>query len=154
MKNSNVSLLDKEQIVVRMFDSENDAQRVVLVGSDGQQIAESIKDSLKDLKIEFPKINNQSEVKTVYIPDPKIFEVPVIIKEVQIQEIEKPIIITEIKVIEIEKPVVVPEVKIIEIEKHIIIKQSEPMTNLIKYILIIQTIAILARVFLEVIHLK
>ncbi len=118
MKNRNLSLLDREQIAIRLFDGEQDAQRVILVGSD---IAESIKESLKDLKIEVksqPQILAQPEIKTI--------EIPTIIKEVEIKEIEKVIVVPEYRLIEIEKPVIIKEVQVIEVEKAII--QTEVKT--------------------------
>ncbi len=90
----------------------NDAQRVIVVGKDGLEIAETIKESLKDLKIE----TKQSD-------KIQIIEVPKIITEYK--EIEKIIPVIEYKVIEIEKLVIVKEIQIIEIEKPIIINQSQ-----------------------------
>lgn len=111
MKNRNLSLLDKEQIAVRIFDDEQDAQRVILVGSD---IAETIKEGLKDFKIEVVQ-----QDKTTF-PEYKIqtIEIPTIVKEIEIKEIEKQVIVTEYKFIE--KPIIVKEIQIIEVEKAVV----------------------------------
>lgn len=148
MKNNNLTLLDTNQIQVLQHDSENDAQRVIIIGDTGKDIVKSIKDGLKDLKLD---VNfSQEEPKGGFHLER--IEIPTIVKEIEIIEIEKPIVITEIKVIEIERPVIVPEVRIIEIEKQILVKESEPMSTFIKYVLVIQTLAVVARVFFEIIH--
>jgi hypothetical protein len=149
MKNTNLSLLDSEQMTRQEHDITYDAKRVVIVGDTGKQIAESIKDGLKDLKIDLPKEERQEKI--VYIPEPKIIEVPVIVKEIDIREIEKPIIITEVKIVEIEKPIIVPEIKVVEIEKQVIVKEFIDLPLFIKYTLIAQAIATVVMALISII---
>lgn len=140
MKNDKISLLDKEQIAVRIFDESNDAQRVILVGSDGRSIAEgissSVKDALKDIKIEVkePTITTQ-QLPTQAASNPLVIKIPyqTIIKETEIVSIDKPIIIPEIKFIEIEKPIIVTEIKIIEVP--VIVKELKPFPKTIIWLL-------------------
>lgn len=117
MKNSNLSLLDREQAAMRMFDEKHDAQRVILVDGD---IAETIKESLKDLKIEIKATQDQATMLPSLIPQVQVIEIPTIIKEIEVREIEKQILIPEYKLIEIEKPIIVKEIQIIEVEKAIV----------------------------------
>lgn len=152
MKNDNLSLLDNDQIIKREHDQDHDAKRVVIVGGDGKQIADSIKEGLKDLKIEIPASNQEVQEKVVYIPEPRVLEIPTIVKQIEIREIEKPVVMTEVKIVEVERPIIVPEVRIIEVEKQVIVKQSEPMSTFIKTVLILQTLAVMARVFFEIVH--
>lgn len=167
MKNKNISMLDTEQMNRQEHDAMADAKRVVIVGGDGHQIAESIKQSLKDLKIEVSQDQVVDAIKGIKFPElpPPIgspaltsemrierIEVPTIIKEIEYRtiEIEKPVYITETKTIEI--PVVVPEVKIIEIEKQVVVVESkivDSSSNLVKALLVVQTIAILFSLFLR-----
>lgn len=170
MKNNNLTLLDPNQIQQLQYDQDHDAQRVIIVGDNGsRQIADTIKESLKDIKIEIPEQKQQESL---------IISVPTIVKEIEIREVEKTILIPDYKVFEVEKTIVIPQIKIVEIEKPIIVpeyrtietpiivreqqierievpvivKQNEPMSTFIKTILIIQTLGVLARVFFEIIR--
>jgi hypothetical protein len=166
MKNKNRSNLDHNQVVMHMFDSEHDAQRVIIVGGDSAQIAESIKESLKDLKVEISQDKVVEAIQNIKMPDYTTaavmpqqaevrierIEVPTIIQHTEYKtiEIEKPIYITETKTVEI--PVVVPEVKIIEVEKQVIVVEQkivDSSSSLVKALLVIQTIAILFSLFLR-----
>ncbi len=145
MKNQNLTLLDRDQVTILEHDQANDAKRVIIVGGDGAQIAESIKESLKDIKVDFKldeeKIRgllNEFKPAPAVLPEHTIvpvehtkiekIEVPVIIKETEFQVIEKPIVVKEV------------ELKIIEIEKPVFIYQPSE-TLLIKCLLVIQVAA-------------
>lgn len=150
MKNNKVSLLDRDQITSRLYDEENDAQRVILVGSDMSGLADTIKSSLEaslsNMKVDLatPAAPAQREI--------QIVEIPVVVKEIEIREIEKPIVVekpqvitverpvitTKTEIVQVEKPVVVTEHKIIELEKHII------DAGLLKALLVVQTVSLLA----------
>jgi hypothetical protein len=163
MKNVNISLLDQEQMSRQEHDALHDAKRVIIVGGDGAQIADSIKESLKNLKM-----NGSEQPNTVYIPDIRVLEVPKIIKEIEFKEIEKPVVVTELKIVEIERPTVVtelriveiekpiflPQIEIIEVEKPIIVKELEPISMHLKILLVAQTLALIARFVLDIIHFK
>lgn len=156
MKNKNISMLDAEQMGRQEHDGLHDAKRVLIVGGDGSQIADSIKESLKDLKLELSQDQVVEAIKNIKMPEfPKEYgspalmipevrieriEIPTIVKEIEYRtlEIEKPVYITETKIVEVEKPVVVPEVNIID-----------SSSNLMKALLVIQTIAILFSLFLH-----
>lgn len=120
--------LDNDQIVRYSYDPEHQAQRVVLTGDFG--IAEAIKSSLKDIKIDVG-VNNNPEPSTVQVIEvPKIIQVTetkiqvvevekqIILKEIEYREIEKPVIIRETEVIRVEVPIVQKEIQIIEIDKQ------------------------------------
>jgi hypothetical protein len=117
-KNEKLTLLDNSQILRSTFDEENNAQRVILIGSDGFQITESIKESLKDLKIEV--IATEQQKIPFIAPEIKIIEIPKIIKELEIREVEKVILVPEYRVIEIETPIIVKELQIVEVEKLVL----------------------------------
>lgn len=141
-KNPNRSLLDLHQIQNLMFDTENDAQRVVIVGgmSDGGQVV-------------VQQAPQQPQVITV--PQIERVEIPVIVKELEIKEVQVPFIQQETKIIEIEKLVFVPEIKVVEVEKPVVItqvqyKELEPKMEGIKKIifgiLAIQVLSIITQI--------
>ena len=118
--------LDSQQIPRYTFDEENNAVRVVLAGDFG--IAEAIKDNLKDIKVDITQQNDPKsiEVRVDNTPGPiQKIEVPGIIKETEIKEIQVPQIVLqkEVEIITIEKPIVVTEYK--EIQVPIIVKEKE-----------------------------
>jgi|SRR5271165_5556809 len=151
-KNENLSLLDIHQMSHLMFDEKNDAQRVILVGGDGKQIADSIKESLKDLKIDvnIPEIKQQ-EIQQV---EPLVLKIPyqTVVKELEIKEIEKIVFVPEVKIVEIEKPIIVTEVKIIEVEKTVIVKELEHLPNILIWLLGVQTFISFVSLVLTIIH--
>lgn len=131
MKNNNLSQLDHNQMVQKMFDAQTDSQRVSIVGGDkieltidSDKIAGAVKEGLS--QINWNKEQKQESVqqlitqieKNVFIPqlEIKTIEVPVIIKEIEYREIEKPIYIE--KIITIEKPIVIKEIEFREIIKQ------------------------------------
>lgn len=128
MKNTTLTQLDNSQISKRIFDEENDAQRVVIVSGqvpdvkvdiDASDITNAILKGLEGFKPNSGEINRQAGVKSTI----ERIEVPVIIKEMTIERVEVPVIVKEIEYREIKIPVEV--VKIVEIEKPTIIKQQE-----------------------------
>ncbi len=137
MKNNNLSLLDTNQIVQKMFDSEKDAQRVSIVGGekfelsiDSDKIANAVKEGLSNFKfmpentakLDIPT-QIQSIEKNVFIPqiEIKTIEVPVIVKEIEYREIEKPVYIE--KIVTIEKPIYIE--KPVYVEKQVVVKELE-----------------------------
>lgn len=102
-KNEKLTLLDNPQILRHMFDEENDAQRVIVVGSD---IAKAVKEGLKDLKIEVNPEWSKEWNKIIPYVQPVTLE-PKIIKEIEFKEIEK--------VVYIEKPIIQTEIRVIEV---------------------------------------
>lgn len=128
-KNLHITSLDLHQMQLRALDSDNDAQRVVVVGQelniDSSMLKEAIAEGLKDIKVNVSS-ESSSQKETLVIEVPTIIketiieriEIPQIVYETKIVEVEKPVIITEIKIVEIEKPIIVTEVKFIEITKE------------------------------------
>lgn len=152
MKNRNISLLDEHQMAQRVFDEDQDAQRVTIVGMAdlGQSIANSIKESLGSIKaapelghynhieykeIKIPEIIKETDVQIVYVPQTVI----------EYREIEKPVIVTEIKVVEIEKPVIVKEIQVIEVPMII----TESSSKKIELLMFAQTVVL---IILSLIH--
>ena len=116
MKNNNVSNLDSYMMQNRTFNPEKDSIRVEVV--DGITLnAESI---------------NIPEMK---FPEQKVIEVPVIVKEAEVHQVNVPVIVKETQVIEVPKiiteyktievPVIVHELKVVEIVKPVVIKETE-----------------------------
>lgn len=151
MKNTNISLLDVAQIQVQTFDSVHDAQRVILVGSDGQQIANAVKDALMNLKVEVNALTPAPLSSPIPQIDPLVIKIPyqTVVKETEFVTIEKPIIVYEYKTIEIEKPIIIREIEIREIEKQVIVKEYEHKPTLLTGLLMIQT---LATIILSIMH--
>ena len=134
MKNSNISNLDPYMMQNHNFDAAKDAIRVSVV--DGITLnTESI--ILPELKL----------------PEQKVVQVPVIVKEPEIHTISVPVVVKEYEKIEVpvivketeyktvEVPVIVPEVK--WIEKPVIIKeiQYKELPTIVKACLIVQALA-------------
>lgn len=125
----------------RMYDEDNDAQRVVLVGGNFELTPE----------IKFPE-QRQIEIKEI--------QIPVIVKEVEIREIEKPVIIKEIEIRQIENtkvvvqekiqtveiPVVVKEQLLQTIEKPIIVEKFSEVSKLLNRVVLLQTLVIIGLV--------
>lgn len=153
-KNPNISLLDPHQVTLQEHDAHSDAKRVVIVGASG--IAESIKEGLKDLKIDIapaaPQVTQALAPQIITVPEYKIIEVPttVVIKEIEYRELEKPVIVPEIRVIEVEKPVFIKEIEYREIEKQVIVYEKAEIPTYVKYLLLIHTIA---NVIISLVHI-
>jgi len=147
MKNNNLTQLDTDQIHKRKFDDNLDADRVVLVGGDNiritvdtDQITNSIKDGLKNIKIDQKESNIQIIEKNVFIPQIEIREIEkqVIVKEIEYRTIEVIKYIEVPKIIEYEKPIVVQEIKTIEVLKD----RDYPF--ILKFAAILQAVSIVA----------
>lgn len=83
-------------------------------------------------------------------PELQKIEVPIIIKEYEIKtiEIEKPVYITKTEYVEV--PVIVKQTDIIEIEKPIIIVQKEIKNiNLLLILNLLAIISIIAKIFIK-----
>ncbi len=108
-----MTLRDPNQIVSEEHDELNNAKRVIIVGGE-----------MPEFKV--------GQVSTGGFTPPEVIkiEVPVIVKELEIKEIEKqiPIISTELKIEKIEVPVLVKEIHVEKIEVPIIIKEYEKIT--------------------------
>jgi hypothetical protein len=120
--------LDSKEIPRYTYDEDKNAQRVVLVGDFG--IAESIKESLKDLKIDLPTpqihdTHRAPEIVEKYIPGPvQTIEVPVIVRETQFKDV--PVIIKETEYKEISVPTIVKETEFRDVP--VLIKETEIRT--------------------------
>lgn len=125
-----ISQYDPAQITRMGFDDSKQAHRVVIEGSS------VVIPELKIPEIKFPD-NLEIHNKVIEI----IKEVPVIVREIEIREIEKPIVVIqkEVQVVEIikevpvinevtkiefiEKPIIIPQIEVKTIEKPIIIEK-------------------------------
>lgn len=107
-----LSTYDSDQIEKYCFDEENTAKRVVIVGGDFK---------LPEVKLD------TSDIKFPAIPEQKTIEIPVIVKELEIKEIQVPQIIIqkEIEIKEIQVPCVITEVKEIIKEVPVYITKTE-----------------------------
>lgn len=153
-KNSNLSQLDHNQMVQKMFDEHLDAQRVSIVGGssinidiDPKQITDAIKEGLKNISIEqktpeiVPFLTEKEVEKHIFIPQIERIEVPTIIREVEYKTIEIPVI-TE-RIVTIEKPIVIKEVEF----KEVIKERNYPL--IIKVCTVLQTISVLGILLLN-----
>lgn len=144
------SQLDPGQIARNIYDEDQNAQRVVMIGDFG--IGEAIKEQLKDLKVsvDMPQQREAKEIQVVEVE--KILkelqleriEIPVIVKEIEIREIEKQVIVDKYHTITIEKPVIVEKTNVVTVDRPIIVKEQEKFPELIKYLLILQTLSLMA----------
>ncbi len=111
--------LDNAQLPRYMYDDENQAQRVVVVGGAdfkiNAQVQQQPQIETRIEKIEVPVIVKETVVQEVHVPH--------IIKEVQIERIEIPVIVKEVEVQVIKTEVVVTKPEIIQIDKPIIIER-------------------------------
>jgi len=145
----NPSSRDPNQIHQYSHDEENNAQRVVLVGGDFG-IANAVKESLKDFKIELNSssgnISKEPFIieKEVIVKEYSILQVPQIIREQEIKviETEKLVTVIEPKIIEIEKPVYIKETEIKVIEQQVIVKEVKDLDKLIKLLFIAQAVTL------------
>lgn len=130
------SQFDSDQVIRYAFDDDQKANRVIIVGADGQDIANSIKDAvesgLKNIKIDLPQgsnTNKQMQVTERIIE--KIVEVPKIEYVERIVLVEKPM---EVKIIEVpQKPLIVHNTEIVEVEKLVYIDKFNDR-EVIKYV--------------------
>jgi hypothetical protein len=134
MKNTNLSLLDTDQIIKKKFDETHDADRVMLVGGekleltiDSDKIANAVKEALSDFKFmseTTPKLDIptqiQSTEKIVFVPqiEYKTVEVPVYIEKIQYKTIEVPVIVEKIEYRTVEVPVIIKEIEFREVIKE------------------------------------
>lgn len=114
--NLNKANLDQNQMYNRVFDDKKDTLRVSVI--DGVQLKV---DNITMPEFKLPE-QNPIVIKEIQLQEIKV---PEIIREVQIERIEIPVFHREVEIQYIDKPIIVPEVRIIEIEKPIIIKEIE-----------------------------
>jgi hypothetical protein len=120
---NNLTNLDVNQIQRYQYDEKANASRVKIVGIDG--LKEGIIESLKGLKVEFPKEKWGQELQVQQIKVPEIIkeyqviEIPKVITEIKVERIEVPVIIKETEIKFIDRPVILESVKIVEIEKPV-----------------------------------
>jgi hypothetical protein len=123
MHDRKLTQLDVNQIHTRVYDEDAEAQRVIVINGN------------------FPNNNNESSSGSIKI---ETIEVPVIIKDLEIKEVDKIITIPELKIIEVQKVlqdtktevirvevpqiIIQKEVQIIEVEKPIIIREVQNVT--------------------------
>jgi len=122
MADKRLSDYDGDQIVRYTYDEGANAQRVTLVGMDSLVIEpkldmEALTTAIKDIKIEAPVYQQASSS----VPEIKVIEVPKIVIEPKIIEIEKPVVVTQevVRIEKIEVPTVVEKIVIKEIEKPV-----------------------------------
>ncbi len=140
---------DPNQIVQYSHDEDQNAQRVVLVGGDFG-IAEAVKESLKDFKIDLisqpsaPQFWPNEIEKEVIVKEYVTLTVPQIIKEQEFKviETERLVTIIEPRIIEIEKPILIKETEVKVIEQQVIIKEVKDLDKLIKLLLIAQAVTL------------
>jgi hypothetical protein len=140
-KNVNFTLLDANQVINRKFDSEHDADRVVIVGSDlkvdmqTDGITQAIQEGFKDMQL-----NSQLQTveKIVFLPQIEIREIEkqIFIPVIEYRTIEIPVI-TE-RIVTIEKPVIITEYK----EKEVFKERYYP--TVLKVCAIIQAMGVVA----------
>lgn len=143
LKNSNVANFDEYQMHQLAFDAEKEAFRFTLV--DGLDLSNA-HINLPDFKFpeQKPLVIKELQVQEVRIPEiireQKIerIEVPVIVKEIQTITIEKPVYLTEVKIIEIEKPIYIKE-----IEYKVIEQKISEMPMIAKVCMIVQALALI-----------
>ena len=134
--------LDSKEIPRYTYDEGNQSNRVTIVAGDLNGITDSIKEGLKDLKID---ILPQKESNTIEIPvivkEIQIVEIPVIVKELEIREVIKTIVLQPqeiLKIVEIEKPIIVKEFERIEvpvIQKEVQIVYVDKMNYTLLFVL-------------------
>jgi hypothetical protein len=107
---NNVTHRDVNQISAAEHQELQNAKRVYIVGG---EFKPEIK--MDNLKLE-PNIIIQKEYEKI--------EIPVIVKEIEIKEVEKTIVIHEPVLKEIQVPVVVKEAQIITVDKPVIIEKE------------------------------
>ena len=136
-KNNNISNFDPNQITGLTFDNLRDAVRVHIV--DGLKVTADSINMPEQKVLQVPVIVKETEIHQINVPvivkEIEKVEVPVIIKEVEYKTIEVPVIVREIQVIEIEKPVIVTEFKVIE-------KIISVVPSYVKICMIMQTLAL------------
>ncbi len=141
-----ITNLDPNQIVQRTYDEENNAQRFILVGSGLPETIRSIASPVQNL--------TTIDVKEIHIPEiireVQTIEVPIIIREVEIKEVQVPVIVKEIEIKTIEVPVIVKEIEIKEVIREskpetIVVnnKNNSELTQFAKMVMIIQTISLI-----------
>lgn len=142
------SLKDVNQISQDEHDDANNAKRVIMVGVEMPPIepkivipdtfkietGEKVVEKLVIEKVPVPVV--ETRVEKIEVP------VPIHTKETVIERVEIPVVVTETKVEIIEKPITIIEAKVVEIEKPVVIKEFEKFPELVKYCMIIQTIAL------------
>lgn len=160
-KNNNLSSLDVVQMQRQMYDEGNEAQRVILVGSDFSSVTTELKNSiseaLKDFKL--PEVQVQSiansQTEPIIVTEKEIeyreIDRPYIVKETEIEyrEIEKPYIVKETIIKTIEVPYIVKEIEYREIDKPVYIEKQLPLPNWVKLCLVSQTIVLLFSIIIN-----
>lgn len=127
---------DPNMIIQREFDPENDAKRVIIVGGTLPtfNVQGSSYQETKIEKIEVPVIITETKIVEI--------EKQVIVKEVQIERVEIPTYIVQKEIQEVirEVPVIQHEIKFIEIPVVIKEIQYKEMSNLVKCVLAVHAL--------------
>lgn len=151
------SSLDIQQMQRYSYSEENEAMRVEIVGGsdvkvnvDTEALTNAVKEGLSGLSlnpgagsgvttISVPVIVKEVQIEQVPVQtivketEIKIVEVPVVVKETIYKEINVPVVVEHIKTVTIEKPVITTEYKSITIE----------LPKSINILLVLQSLAIL-----------
>lgn len=165
-KNNNLSQLDTNQMVQKMFDENLDAQRVSIVGGklnlglDPEQIKKALEDGFKNITIkaespEWDSMKPQIIERNVFIPEIQIVEKQVFIPQIEYKTIEIPVIQKEIEYRTIEVPMIIKEYITVEIPviqkevefKEIIKERDYPLV--IKVCNVVQAVAIMCILLLN-----
>lgn len=137
--------LDPSQVARMVYDTELQANRVVLVGGGDIKMDINPDNITKAIESGLSKVNmSQStiEIPTI-VKEVQTVNVPFAVKETVIERIEVPVIVTEVKIVEV--PVIVEKMVNHVVEKPIVIEKiEEKIPKYMHYILGIQTVIIIA----------
>ncbi len=119
MSEVKLTSLDSNQIPRYSYSEDNRAIRVEVVNGQMNYQAPVQKNEVRVETIEVPVIIKELEIKEiekqVIVQNLQIIRIPEYIKEIEYREIEKPVYITEIKTVEI--PLIVKEKEIVFVDK-------------------------------------
>lgn len=161
---------DPNQISRSEHDENNDAKRVVLVGGGDIKLTANmsrVEDKLDEIIEAYKK--NYSDYQIRSLPNnnatpERIIQIPNIIKEIEIREIEKPTIIKEIEYREIEKHIFIEKIVTVEVpifiekiqikEVPVVIKEevSERFPTFFKVFIVIQALGTVGVLLTNCIH--
>lgn len=143
-----ITNLDTDQCTRYTYDEASQAQRVIVTNDFG--ISDAIKESLKNLTIQpSTAAPTQQNIERIEIPMPiyktEFIQIPTILKEMQIVEVEKTIIIKEYEKIEVPvEKTVYKEVQVPIITKEIqYIEPKQPDNKLLHILIGLQTMILI-----------
>lgn len=156
MSNPNRGNSDVNQAWNRAFDEEDDSFRVKVTGQeisvDSSMIANAVKEGLSNIRIEQPQAAEKTTIierieVPVIVKEQEIVQVErqVIVKETEIQHIEVPVVSQTIQVVEV--PMVIKEIEVREIQVPVIIQQKQNIDRVLTVLQILVTLAVGLLVF-------